>query len=190
MDATDSLPAPLEQELARALQIEAALARTAPAAPATGPSSRVRAELVAKSQIDDPRTTAYTALLYAAEYRLVETLAGPEPETEDGRFLLLHWAFRDRKMLPSADYEIGAERTMELVPFETQAALQSLEKSNQSDLFVDALWEIEPENPDPGAVQAAPEQRGLLPAVACGLYALLLGLGLTALAARGRSHPA
>ena len=152
---------------------------------------RVRAKLVAKSPIDDPKTTAYTALLYAADYELLETLDGAEPpETEDGRLVVLHWAFRDRKMLPSADYEVGTERTMALVPFDSRPELGTLEVSNTSDLFIDSLWEIEPERESPGA-KSPPEKDGhspVLPLSACAAWAVLLGLGLRRQSRAGLSN--
>lgn len=151
------------------------------------PPTTVRAKLVAKSQIDDPKTTAYTALLYAVEYELVETLSGEPPETEDGRFLALHWGFRDRELLPSASYEIGTERTMALVPFDTQSDIKTLEISNDSELFVDLLWEI-PSGSTTVLAAAEPPESPALPASGCALYAALLGLALRRQSRAGLSH--
>ncbi len=143
--------------------------------------SLVKARLVKRSPIDDPKTTPYTALIYVCEYELIEALGGAEIVPEDGRVAVAHWAFRERRMLPSSEYEIGAVREMALVPFDGRPEQRAGEISADTDLF-DFWWEVEAPaeaGADPGAsrpeVAAEARPARAIAAAACGLYALLLG---------------
>lgn len=150
-------------------------------APATGVAAvagkyaKIRATLVSKPPLPDPGSTAYTALLYVAEYRIDAVLEGDIEPEDDGKIAVVHYAFKDRQSLASSTYKIGEQREFDLVPFEGKSGLQSLETRNDSDLF-ELYWDETAPAPVGGqAIGAAPR---LIATGGCAAFALLLGLGL------------
>ena len=100
----------------------------------------IRAKLIEKPKIPDPNQTTYKDLLYGADYEIIETISGQVPE-EGKKIAVVNWAFKNRVLLPSADYEIGSVRNLQLMPFEEMKDLQTLEQMYEGDNF-DLFWEL------------------------------------------------
>ncbi|MAB59353.1 MAG: hypothetical protein CMO46_02280 [Verrucomicrobiales bacterium] len=105
----------------------------------------VRARLTKKPNIPNPQLTTYKDLLYGSDYEIIEKIAG-EINDENGKIAVLNWAFKNRKINPSAEYALGREAIIELVPFEEMKELQTLEQIYDGDIF-DLYWEL-PKNSD------------------------------------------
>ncbi len=99
----------------------------------------IRAKLIEKPKIPDPKQTTYKDLLYGADYEIIETISGQVPE-EGKKIAVVNWAFKNRVLLPSANYEIGSVRNLQLMPFEEMKDLQTLEQMYEGDNF-DLFWE-------------------------------------------------
>ena len=100
----------------------------------------IRAKLIEKPKIPDPKQTTYKDLLYGADYEIIETISGQVPE-EGKKIAVVNWAFKNRVLLPSANYEIGSVRNLQLMPFEEMKDLQTLEQMYEGDNF-DLFWEL------------------------------------------------
>ncbi len=100
----------------------------------------IRAKLIEKPKIPDPNQTTYKDLLYGADYEIIETISGQVPE-EGKKIAVVNWAFKNRVLLPSANYEIGSVRNLQLMPFEEMKDLQTLEQMYEGDNF-DLFWEL------------------------------------------------
>ena len=100
----------------------------------------IRAKLIEKPKIPDPNQTTYKDLLYGADYEIIETISGQVPE-EGKKIAIVNWAFKNRVLLPSANYEIGSVRNLQLMPFEEMKDLQTLEQMYEGDNF-DLFWEL------------------------------------------------
>ena len=100
----------------------------------------IRAKLIEKPKIPDPNQTTYKDLLYGADYEIIETISGQVPE-EGKKIAVVNWAFKNRVLLPSANYEIGRVRNLQLMPFEEMKDLQTLEQMYEGDNF-DLFWEL------------------------------------------------
>lgn len=100
----------------------------------------IRAKLIEKPKIPDPKQTTYKDLLYGADYEIIETISGQVPE-EGEKIAVVNWAFKNRVLLPSANYEIGSVRNLQLMPFEEMKDLQTLEQMYEGDNF-DLFWEL------------------------------------------------
>ena len=100
----------------------------------------IRAKLIEKPKIPDPNQTTYKDLLYGADYEIIETISGQRPE-EGKKIAVVNWAFKNRVLLPSANYEIGSVRNLQLMPFEEMKDLQTLEQMYEGDNF-DLFWEL------------------------------------------------
>ena len=100
----------------------------------------VRAKLIAKPKLPNPNQTTYKDLLYGADYEIIETLSG-KFQGNSKVVAIVNWAFKNRKLLPSADYEIGSVRNLQIVPFEEMKDLQTLEQVYEGDNF-DLYWEL------------------------------------------------
>ncbi len=151
-----------------------------PAATAEG-RARILATMLDKPPLPNPQSTSYTALLYAAEYRIDAVLAGEIEPEEDGKIAVLHYAFEDRQLLDSSTLRVGEQREFEVVPFDGMDKLQSLEVRNDSDLF-DLYWDTTEAMPLAAPAGATPH---LVASTGCALFALLLGLGLRRATRRG-----
>ena len=151
-----------------------------PASTGAGNKAKIRATLLTKPDLPDPKSTTYTTLLYAAEYHVDSVLEGNLEPEDEGRIAVIHYAFRDRIPLQSSTFQIGDQREFELVSFDSRKELKSLENRNDSDLF-DLYWDLtEPRAINP-AISAKPR---ILAALGCCFFALILGTGLRR-AARG-----
>ena len=104
----------------------------------------IRAKLIEKPKIPDPNQTTYKDLLYGADYEILETISGKVPE-EGKKIAVVNWAFKNRVLLPSANYEVGSVRNLQLMPFEEMRDLQTLEQMYEGDNF-DLFWEL-PKSP-------------------------------------------
>ena len=100
----------------------------------------IKAKLIEKPKIPDPNQTTYKDLLYGADYEIIETISGQVPE-EGKKIAVVNWAFKNRVLLPSANYEIGSVRNLQLMPFEEMKDLQTLEQIYEGDNF-DLFWEL------------------------------------------------
>ena len=100
----------------------------------------VRAKLITKPKLPNPNQTTYKDLLYGADYEIIETLSG-KFQGNSKVVAIVNWAFKNRKLLPSADYEIGSVRNLQIVPFEEMKDLQTLEQLYEGDNF-DLYWEL------------------------------------------------
>lgn len=82
----------------------------------------LRATLLAKSAVVDPSTVTYKNAIFTCEYRVDEVLSG----TYAGETILVkHWAFRDKQLTAAGLRKPDTQVTLELVPFESKAALAS-----------------------------------------------------------------
>ena len=151
-----------------------------PATPIERNTAIIRATLLTKPELPDPQSTTYSTLLYAAEYHVDAVLEGALTPEEEGRILVLHYAFKDRRSLESSAFQVGDQREFELVSFASKKELQSLETRNDSDLF-DLYWDLTEPRPLDSAISAKPR---VFAALGCCLFALTLGIGLSR-AARG-----
>ena len=104
----------------------------------------IRAKLMEKPKIPDPNQTTYKDLLYGADYEILETISGKVPE-EGKKIAVVNWAFKNRVLLPSANYEVGSVRNLQLMPFQEMSDLQTLEQMYEGDNF-DLFWEL-PKSP-------------------------------------------
>ncbi len=106
---------------------------------------KLRATITMKSSFADPKDVAYPDALYSCEYQVEEVLQG---SFEAMHVLVYHWAFRERKLVPSSHYQEGDERLLTVVPFAEKTDLQSVNQANDSfDPDMPVLWaeeEIEP----------------------------------------------
>ena len=104
---------------------------------------RVRARLLTKSSFANPQDVPYPDALYACEYEVEEVLDGT---LEAKTIWVFHWAFRDRKLVPSSRHEEGEVREMTLAPFAEQKDLQSVNQANDG-FEIPEWWEVEKETP-------------------------------------------
>ncbi len=123
-------------------------------APARGEADQagvtVRAKLITKSSFASPQDVPYPDALYACEYEVEEVLQGSlEAET----FWVFHWAFRERKLLPSSRYEEGDVREMTLAPFAEQTDLQSVNQANDG-FEIPEWWEVQAAEPAAAVVDS------------------------------------
>ena len=100
----------------------------------------VKGEMIERAAVQDPKTVPYPASLYAAKYRITEVIQGDYME---GEVLVFHWGFRERKLLPSAAYQVGDSRELVLVPFDSQSELQSINRADLDEFLLLPFWAIE-----------------------------------------------
>jgi lysophospholipase L1-like esterase len=147
---------------------------------------KVRARLVTKSAFANPQDVPYPDALYACEYEVEEVLQG----SLDAKTLwVFHWAFRNRKLVPSSRHEEGDVREMVLVPFGEQTKLQSVNQANDG-FEVPEWWEVE-DVAEPAPADAEEEAAAGSPALRAGVVATVYGLllsGLLVMVARRYGH--
>ncbi|MEM8953584.1 MAG: hypothetical protein AAGD22_05475 [Verrucomicrobiota bacterium] len=97
---------------------------------------KLKGKLDLKSAFPDPATVTYKNAIYAVEYEVMEVKEG---EYDDGRVKVFLWAFKDRKLQPSARYEVGAEHELKLVPFD-QTPYTSEQQSDDGDFLLVPYW--------------------------------------------------
>ena len=139
-------------------------------------SARVRAKILSKPKLPDPKSTTYSALLYGADYKILETTSG-KIETDGNRIAVMHWAYKNRQMLPSSNYKIGEERVLNLIPFDEMKELRTLEQLYDGDLF-DYYWDLPEANNEMPEKPIILKENGsnshLIASASCGLFALIL----------------
>ena len=139
-------------------------------------SARVRARILSKPKLPDPKSTTYSALLYGADYEILETISG-KVETEENKIAVIHWAYKNRKMLPSSNYKIGEERIMNLIPFDQMKELRTLEQLYDGDLF-DFYWDLPETNHEITTKSMIQIENAVnshfIASAGCGLFALIL----------------
>ncbi len=145
--------------------VEFSTAAAAPVAEAPTPlesddaALTVRAKLITKSSFANPQDVPYPDALYACEYEVEEVLRGSFEATT---FWVFHWAFRERKLLPSSRYEEGDVREMTLVPFAEQTDLQSVNQANDG-FEIPEWWQVEAAGPEAAAVAGPEAEAEILP---------------------------
>ncbi len=97
----------------------------------------VKGEMIERAALRDPNTVPYPASLYAAKYRVLEVVEGSYAESE---VLVYHWGFRERKLLPSAGFQVGDTRELTLVPFAAKTKLQSINRADLDDFLLLPYW--------------------------------------------------
>lgn len=154
-----------------------------------GAALKVRAKLITKSSFASPQDVPYPDALYACEYEVEEVLQG---SLEAKTLWVFHWAFRERKLLPSSRYEQGDVREMTLTPFAEQTDLQSVNQTNDG-FEIPEWWELEAVEPalaaadNEAAADVSKTSRSAMLSAAwvAGIYALAL-VGIFLLALRRR----
>ena len=104
----------------------------------------VEAEMVARSAIENPKSVSYPDGLYVAKYRVDDFVAGNWHESE---IFVIHWAFRQKELLPESKFQVGDRKLMSLVPFHEVEKLKGLNVSDTLGEFMpDTFWaeEIRP----------------------------------------------
>lgn len=138
---------------------------------ATAGEVRIRGRLVKKSSFQDPATAPYSSSLFAAEYEVVEVLEGDYPADTA---LVFHWAFRDRRPDPAADYPLDSTRELTLIPLSAKADLQGINQANDSDRFdLTPLWAEQVDAPPPA--EDAMERAARVSSLATALFCLVFG---------------
>jgi hypothetical protein len=121
-----------------------------PATPTTEGKVIVEAELLIKSTNQSPDATPYPDALHTALYRVKKIIAGTfDPEAN---WQAIQWTFKKKEMQPTATFTPGQTYRLTLVPWDTQTALQSLNRSadkTDEDDFLAERWFIESAEPLP-----------------------------------------
>lgn len=110
----------------------------------------VEAELLAKSSNQDPNGTPYPDALHTALYRVTKVLSGEFDPASDWQ--AIQWTFKKKQMQPTAAFTTGQTYRLTLVPWDDQAALQSLNRSadkTDEDDFLADRWFVESAEPVP-----------------------------------------
>jgi hypothetical protein len=110
----------------------------------------VEAELLIKSTNQSPDATPYPDALHTALYRIKKVITGTfDPETN---WQAIQWTFKKKEMQPTASFTPGQTYRLTLVPWDTQTALQTLNRSadkTDEDDFLAERWFIESAEPLP-----------------------------------------
>ena len=136
--------------------------------------AKIRATLITKPELPDPKSTTYSTLLYAAEYRVDSVIEGSLEPEDEGKIAVIHYAFRNRIPQQSSAFQIGEQREFELIPFDSKKELQSLETRNESDLF-DLYWDLTKPGPMNPKISSKPS---IFAGLGCFLFTLILGAGV------------
>ena len=139
----------------------------------------VRARLTKKPNIPNPQLTTYKDLLYGSDYEIIEKISG-DIQDDNGKIVVINWAFKNRKIKPSAEYALEREAIIKLVPFEEMKELQTLEQVYDGDIF-DLYWEVS-ENLDKSTEinQILAENTGLrhkIASITSGVFSIFIFLG-------------
>ena len=132
--------------------------------------------MLSKPKLPNPKSTTYSSLLYGADYEILETITG-KIETVENKIAVIHWAYKNRQMLPTSNYKVGEKRILNLIPFERMKELQTLEQHYDGDLF-DFYWDLpETSNEIHGKSRIHQENTSnshLIASAGCSLFALIL----------------
>ena len=139
-------------------------------------STEVHAIMLSKPKLPNPKSTTYSSLLYGADYEILETISG-KIETDENKIAVIHWAYKNRQLLPSSNYKVGEERLLNLVPFDQIKELRTLEQHYDGDLF-DFYWDL-PEANNEITEKSIIHQKNasnshLIASASCSLFALIL----------------
>lgn len=137
----------LSETVARETQVEwqnVAFNDAEPRKPVPPGAIVVKAEMTDRHPLPDPNTVNYPSAIYAAKYRVLEVLEGEFGESEVTVFL---WGFRDKKLLPSAEFQPGDQQILTLVPFDQKTELQTLRQLNDY-IVLDLFWAENAESAD------------------------------------------
>ena len=146
---------------------------------------RLRGELVFKSPFLDPTTAPYEASLYAAEYEVKEVLEG---SYEADTALVFQWAFRNRRLEPSAAYQVGEIHELTLVPLSEKSDLQGINQANDSARFeLVPYWAEEVESKSPVLPEGAVERASRIASLSTVAFSLLFGGVILGIYRRKRS---
>ncbi|MDB4722129.1 hypothetical protein OAF65_10450 [Verrucomicrobiales bacterium] len=139
-------------------------------------STAVHARMLSKPKLPNPKSTTYSSLLYGADYEILEKFSG-EIETDKNKIAVIHWAYKNRQMLPSSNYKVGEKKLLNLVPFDQMKELRTLEQYYDGDLF-DFYWDLtEASNEMPKKSilhQENVTNSHLIASAGCSLFALIL----------------
>jgi len=110
----------------------------------------VEAELLAKSSNQDPNGTPYPDALHTALYRVTKVVSGDfDPAST---WQAIQWTFKKKELQPTASFAPGQTYRLTLVPWDTQTALKSLNRSTDKtdeDDFLADRWFVESAEPIP-----------------------------------------
>ncbi|MFL2478933.1 MAG: hypothetical protein ACJ0K4_05215 [Verrucomicrobiales bacterium] len=138
--------------------------------------AEVNARMLSKPKLPNPKSTTYSSLLYGADYEVLKTISG-KIETDQNKIAVIHWAYKNRQMLPSSNYKVGEERHLNLVPFDQMKELRTLEQHYDGDLF-DFYWDLPEasnETPKKSIIhQENASNSHIIASAGCGLFALIL----------------
>lgn len=105
------------------------------AARADVPATRIKARLLAKSEIPTlEKINPYREALVVFEYEAVQA---PEGSSADGRIRVVHWGMLDGKTLPVAERQPGKVFDLDLEAFDANRQLESVFRSDTLDLDLD-----------------------------------------------------
>ena len=139
----------------------------------------VRARLTKKTNIPNPQLTTYKDLLYGSDYEIIEKISG-EIQDDNGKIAVINWAFKNRKIKPSAEYSLEREAIIKLVPFEEMKELQTLEQVYDGDIF-DLYWELSEKSDKSTEInQLLAENTGLrhkIASITSGVFSIFIFLG-------------
>ena len=127
---------------------------TSKPAAATPPTAEgkiiVEAQLLAKSSNQDANGTPYPDALHTALYRVTKVLSGDfDPAST---WQAIQWTFKKKELQPTASFAPGQTYRLTLVPWDTQTALKSLNRSTDKtdeDDFLADRWFVESAEPVP-----------------------------------------
>ncbi|MDE0570811.1 MAG: hypothetical protein OSB44_09020 [Verrucomicrobiales bacterium] len=139
-------------------------------------STEVHARMLSKPKLPNPKLTTYSSLLYGADYEILETISG-KIETDENKIAVIHWAYKNRQMLPSSNYKVGEERLLNLIPFDQIKELRTLEQHYEGDLF-DFYWDLPGVNNEITEKSIIHQKNAanshLIASASCSLFALIL----------------
>jgi len=139
-------------------------------------STKIHARMLSKPKLPNPKSTTYSSLLYGADYEILETITG-KIETVENKIAVIHWAYKNRQMLPTSNYKVGEKRILNLIPFDRMKELRTLEQHYDGDLF-DFYWDLpETSNEIHGKSRIHQENTSnshLIASAGCSLFALIL----------------
>ena len=138
----------------------------------------VEGEMTMKSMIPDPNVVTYNEALYGAEYtvtKVIKEATSPDKAVAVGDTInVLHWGFREKKMMPESRFKVGDVRELKLVDFTSKSELQQMQVSNEAG-FALTVWF--------GEVDEKVEKNEGSPMVAnvtCVIVSLLVVIGILA----------
>ena len=128
---------------------------------------------------NNPQLNTYKDLLYGSDYEIIEKISG-DIQDDNGKIAVINWAFKNRKIKPSAEYALEREAIIKLVPFEEMKELQTLEQVYDGDIF-DLYWELSEKSDKSTEInQLLAENTGLrhkIASITSGVFSIFIFLG-------------